>query len=249
MTDKLSRAQELISRSSNIVVLTGAGVSAPSGIPTFRGVDGLWRHREPVDRQQFDASPDARVEYWESKLETWEAFRRAAPNPAHYAIVDLERAGRLRGVLTQNVDGLHHRAGTSPHRLVELHGTNLRTRCNDCCADVATDVPMALFAQTHQVPVCDVCGGPMRPDVVMFGEMLAIEAVARARVALDRADLVLVVGTTLTVAPASSWVRSAAQRGVPVIIVNDGPTCGDDIAACLVSGCAAELLPGLCEAQ
>src|SRR5262249_42644555 len=123
---------QLIREARRILIVTGAGISTASGIPDFRGPNGVWKRRRPVYYDEFLSSESARVEYWDFKLETWQLYARAEPNPVHGAVVDLERAGRLHALVTQNVDGLHRRAGTSVDRLVELHGTDLLVECQAC---------------------------------------------------------------------------------------------------------------------
>src|SRR5438477_7354698 len=140
----LRRLVALISPAHQILIFTGAGVSTASGIPDFRGPGGVWTRRRPVYYSDFLASEAARIEYWDFKLETWDVYRRASPNSVHHAIVALERAGRVAAVVTQNVDGLHRRAGTSPNLVIELHGTDLLVECQQCGA--ASD-PVAHFEE------------------------------------------------------------------------------------------------------
>ena len=164
-----TRLVELIREARRILVFTGAGVSTGSGIRDFRGPQGVWKTREPVYFETFLASEEARVEYWDQKLEVWPTFRDARPNAAHEAIVLLERAGKVAMVVTQNIDGLHARAGTSRERLLELHGTGAQVECLSCHARTEPGPHMETFASTRRPPTCS-CGGLLKPATISFGQ-------------------------------------------------------------------------------
>jgi NAD-dependent deacetylase len=217
------RLVQLLRESRRILVFTGAGISTASGIPDFRGPGGVWERRRPVYYDEFLSSEAARVEYWDFKLETFDVYRHAKPNRVHEAIAALERAGKLAAVVTQNVDGLHRRAGTSPSLLVEIHGTDTAIECQTCYAQTAPEAHMEQFRQTRQPPRCE-CGGFLKPATISFGQPMRPAEVARAESAASRADLVLALGSTLSVYPAASIPLLAAARGVPYVIVNRGPT-------------------------
>jgi NAD-dependent deacetylase len=209
--------------SHRILIVSGAGVSTASGIPDFRGPGGVWTRRRPIYYDEFLASEEARVEYWDYKLETWAIYQRAQPNALHHAIVALERAGKVVAVATQNVDGLHRRAGTSPALLVELHGTDLLVECQSC-HDTSDPAPhFASFKATKRPPRC-ACGGVLKSATISFGQSLRPADLERATAAAVEADLVLALGSTLSVYPAASIPLVAAERGTPYIIVNRGPT-------------------------
>jgi NAD-dependent deacetylase len=210
-----------------ILVFTGAGVSTASGIPDFRGPDGVWTRRRPVYYQEFLASEAARVEYWDYKLESWKIQSRAEPNAVHHAIAALEAADRVAAVVTQNIDGLHHRAGTSPDRLIELHGTDHLVTCLQCGATSDPAPHFDTFQATRQPPRC-ACGGLLKPATISFGQQLRAEDLERAATAAANADLVLALGSTLSVFPAASIPLIAADRGASYVIVNQGPTDHDD---------------------
>src|SRR5438132_7983323 len=223
------RLVEHLRTSRRILVFTGAGVSTASGIPDFRGPSGVWTRRRPVLFEDFLASETARIEYWDFKLESWAIYQRAQPNPVHHAIVALERAGKIVAVVTQNVDGLHRRAGTSPELLVELHGTDLVIECQTC-RDESDPAPHFLrFRKTRRSPRC-ACGGLLKPATISFGQSLRSADLDRAAAAAARADLVVALGSTLSVHPAASVPLLAVQRGTPYVIVNRGPTRHDDLA-------------------
>lgn len=217
---------QLLRSSEAVVILTGAGISTASGIPDFRGPNGLWSRRRPVYYDDFMSSETARIEYWDYKLESWDIYRRAQPNAVHHAIVALERAGKVVAVLTQNVDGLHRRAGTSTERLVELHGTDLLVECQRCHATSDPLPHFDAFRATRCPPTC-VCGGILKAATISFGQSLRADDLDRAAAAVRRADLMVALGSTLSVYPAASLPLLAAQRGVPYAIVNRGATDHD----------------------
>jgi NAD-dependent deacetylase len=214
---------DYVRRSRSILVFTGAGISTASGIPDFRGPHGVWTRRQPVYFQDFMTSEAARIEHWDYKLEGWEAFRDAQPNAVHRAIVRLERAGKLRAVVTQNIDGLHQRAGTSGELLVELHGSNAEVECQSCGWRGDPEPQFDFFRQHGKPPVCH-CGGFLKPATISFGQSLDTNQLERATRAAMNADLVIALGSTLSVYPAASFPLLAAQRGAPYIIINRGAT-------------------------
>lgn len=212
-----------------ILLFTGAGISTGSGIPDFRGPEGVWKRRQPVYYQDFMRSEAARIEHWDFKLEGWEGFRQARPNATHQAIVRLEQAGKVRAVVTQNIDGLHARAGTLPEHLVELHGTNLLVECQSCGQRSDPEAHFEYFRRTRQPPVC-ACGGLLKPATISFGQNLRNEDLERATEAAREADLVVALGSTLSVYPAANIPLIAAARGVPYVVINRGPTDQDGIS-------------------
>ena len=206
-----------------ILIFTGAGISTASGIPDFRGPQGVWTRRQPVYYQDFMASEEARIESWDQKLEGWEAFSEAGPNAVHRAAADLEGAGKIESVVTQNIDGLHARAGTSAGRLVELHGTNARIECQTCGARSHPEPHFEFFRTHRRAPRCR-CGGYLKAATISFGQNLRTEELERASAAAGAADLVVALGSTLSVYPAASFPLLAARRGAPYVVINRGPT-------------------------
>jgi NAD-dependent deacetylase len=227
-----------------MLVFTGAGLSTGSGIRDFRGPQGVWKTRRPVPFPQFLASAEARVEYWDQKLEAWPAFRNARPNAAHHALSELDRASRVVMVVTQNVDGLHARAGIPGERLVELHGTNAEVECLSCHERTPPGPHLEAFARTRTPPACG-CGGLLKPATVSFGQSLRGDDLRRAGDAAARCDLVLALGSTLSVYPAASIPLAAAARGVPYVIINRGETehDGQPVVTLRLHGDVVELLP------
>lgn len=252
-------------------VLTGAGLSTDSGIPDYRG-DGSKPRRSPMTFQRFVASEDARRRYWAGSSMGWLRFARSRPNDGHVALADLERAGVVTGIATQNVDGLHRRAGSQ--RVLELHGSLDTVSCLDCGTrfpraevDVRlrevnpwlpTDpdlVPLnpdgdAEFAEIDRfvVPPCPVCGGILKPDVVFFGEFVRPETTTAAEALVDEADALLVAGSSLVVNTGVRLVHRAKRRGIPVGIVNRGPTETDALADVRIEGGTSEVLRALADA-
>ena len=253
------------------VVLTGAGISTGSGIPDYRGPDGRHRENRPMTIDRFLSSPDEQRAYWARSHVGWERFRLAAPNAAHHSVTDLQRAGMLAGVVTQNVDGLHTAAGTDDVR--EIHGRLDEVVCLDCGAvssrdtlavrlaeanpgfreRVSTDATAvrpdgdillhaADVARFRYVP-CDGCGGTLKPGVVMFGEQVPRERYADARALLDGARSLVVLGSSLSVGSGYRFVLDAAQRELPIAIVTRGWSRGDGHATVRVDADLCEVLP------
>ena len=249
LSTELQPLIEYIRNANRILIFTGAGVSTGSGIPDFRGPNGVWTRRKPVYYQDFMTSEAARVEHWEYKLEAWPAFRAARPNQVHHAIVKLESAKKVEAVLTQNIDGLHALAGSHRERLVELHGTNLLVECQSCHWRGDPEPFFEKFRIHRKPPVCD-CGGFLKPATISFGQNLDPLALERASKAARKADLAIALGSTLSVYPAASFPLRAAQRGVPYAIINRGATDHDDqpCVSLRLEGEVADLFPSAVDA-
>lgn len=240
LTQALSEAARLLATAEKIAVLTGAGVSAESGVPTFRGSGGLWegyRAEELATPSAFRRDPDLVWSFYRWRLRL---LSGVVPNAAHRALVTLEANVPRFWLLTQNVDGLHAAAGS--RAVVELHGSLQRTRCSLC----SRRSPMLEIPQ-EGLPTCWSCGGLLRPDVVWFGEMLPGRAMAAAAEAVGECDLMLVVGTSGVVEPAASFAHQARLRGASVLEVNLEPTPISTVARVSLHGRAAELVPHLVE--
>jgi NAD-dependent deacetylase len=226
MDELVSQLAGLIAGSDAILLVTGAGVSTDSGIPDFRGPKGVWKTEQPVMYQDFVRDPEARVEYWNQKSRAAAAFNAAHPGAVHHACVDLEVAGKLHTLVTQNVDGLHAAAGTSKGKLVEVHGSAMEVSCLDCGERSPTQPHLDSFAVSREAPLCD-CGGLLKPATISFGQQLDPMTMYRAHSAAEEADLVIALGSTLSVYPAAEIPLVAARRGVPYAIVNRGETDHD----------------------
>ncbi|MCY3775196.1 MAG: Sir2 family NAD-dependent protein deacetylase [Candidatus Aminicenantes bacterium] len=226
------------------LVFTGAGISTGSGIPDFRGPQGIWKKWTPVYYQEFLSSREARIRHWQYKLEGWEGFRDAKPNAAHRALSRLDRRGRLDTVVTQNIDGLHQLAGHPPGRVIELHGTNRMVECTGCGARQDPDPVYSEFARTGDPPRCS-CGGFLKPATVSFGQAMPRDKLASAFEAAARAQVVCSIGSTLEVEPAASVPRAAHQGGAFYAIINRGATAHDRIADLKVEADVNRVLPVL----
>jgi NAD-dependent deacetylase len=243
MADDLARVAELVASSRRVLCFTGAGVSTNSKIPDYRGPNGLYVDRAPTYFSDFVASEDARIDYWAFKLDGYVRFRDARPNATHLAIVELERLGRLEAVVTQNIDGLHRAAGSSAERLVELHGTNAEAKCIACAEREPIAACFERFRATHAPPRCGSCGELMQPAVVMFGQALEPATLRRANAAAERCDLVLALGSSLTVTPAANVPLVALKRNVPYVVVNRGATPHDELATLKLDRDVDDVLP------
>ncbi len=242
LQEELSRLAELLRESEFTLAFTGAGISTGSGIPDFRGPNGLWRRFRPVYFDEFMVSHEARVRHWEYKLSGWQGFRDARPNAAHRALVELERLGRLHLLVTQNIDGLHQLAGHSEDRVLELHGTNRWIECVRCGQRGEPDPVFQRFAADRQPPLCQ-CGGFLKPATVSFGQSLPEGVLRRAFQGAQRAQLVLAIGSSLEVEPAASIPRTARAAGASYVILNQGPTAHDRLADLKLEGDVTEILP------
>jgi NAD-dependent deacetylase len=245
----IEQAREILEASSNILVFSGAGISTESGIPDFRGPEGLWTKVDPDDFHidRYLSRPSLRVNAWQmhARGERWGARGKLLPNRGHDAVVDLWRAGRLAGVVTQNVDGLHQAAGLPDEMVTEVHGNVHNSHCLRCGAEWPTEVVLERVNAGEEDPHCGECGGVIKTRVVMFGEELDFETMARAFVMLSEADALLVLGSTVAVFPASDVVMRAALKPIPIVIVNMGPTEADHLAQVRLEGPIGELLPTL----
>lgn len=233
---------QLLQRAQCILAFTGAGISTGSGIPDFRGPQGIWKKWQPVYYNEFMSSHEARVRHWEYKLDNWRGFRDAKPNAAHLALAELERIGRLDALVTQNIDGLHQVAGNSESRIIELHGTNRLIECQSCKRLTDPDPAFEEFARTRRPPLCE-CSGFLKPATISFGQAMPYDKLMQAFAAAGRCDLALAIGSTLEVEPAASVPRSAKEKGASYVIVNQGMTAQDHLADLRIEGDATIVLP------
>jgi NAD-dependent deacetylase len=254
----IDRARARVGAASRVVVLTGAGISTDSGIPDFRGPDGIWTKDPSAERMAtldvYLNDPDVRRRAWRQRLRT--ASTAARPNRGHVALVELERQGRLDLLVTQNIDGLHLEAGTNPERIVEIHGTMREVVCLRCGdrTPMATvlarvldgeDDPRCRASVAVGAPAQAACGGLLKSATISFGQSLVAEDLARAEHAARRCDLMLAVGTSLAVYPAAGLVPLARLSGASVVIVNGEPTPYDDEADEVLRGSISEILPAV----
>jgi NAD-dependent deacetylase len=247
----LTAAIDALRPAEQILVFTGAGISTESGIPDFRGPDGLWTRVDPEDFHidRFRASAELRRKGWRMHVdgELWGARSQVEPNAGHLAIKRLADAGRLAGVVTQNVDSLHHRSGLKDDLVAELHGNVRESHCLDCDRTWPTEEVLVWVEAGNEDPTCPDCGGMVKTRTVMFGELLPDEEMRKAMSFLAVADALLVVGSTVAVWPASDVVFRAAHRSLPIVIINRGETEADAFATAKIDGAIGTVLPGLVE--
>ena len=243
----IDEAQAWISAAERVTVLTGAGISTDSGIPDFRGPNGVWTRNPAAERaSNLDAylsDPEVRRAAWRSRL-TSPAWT-AEPNAGHRALVELERRGQLHALVTQNIDELHQRAGSDPALVVEIHGTMRRYLCWSCGAGGPMEEALERVRGGEEDPACLQCGGILKSATISFGQSLVPEDLARAERAALACDLLLAVGTSLAVYPAAGMVPLARQAGARVVIVNAVPTPYDAIADAVIRDPISQVLPRL----
>jgi NAD-dependent deacetylase len=245
--DELEQARHWLAEARRVVVLTGAGISTDSGLPDFRGPQGVWTKDPAAEKashiSHYLEDPTVRERAWRRRVEA--PATGARPNPGHRAIVDLERSGRLFALLTQNVDGLHHAAGSDPSLVVEVHGTVREFACLGCGDRGPIDVVLARVRAGEADPPCRRCGGILKSATVSFGQSLLHADLDRAGQVARSCDLLLAVGTTLGVYPIADVVPLAVAGGARVVIVNGSATAMDDLADVVLTGSISELLPAL----
>jgi NAD-dependent deacetylase len=241
--------RRLIDDAQRVVVLTGAGISTDSGIPDFRGPQGVWTKNPGAEKtatlQYYMADPEVRKQAWRNRVDspTW----HAEPNAGHRAIVALERRGKLHTLVTQNIVELHQKAGSDPAKVVEIHGTMRKVVCMSCGERAPMERALDRVRAGEEDPSCRTCGGILKSATISFGQNLVMEDLARAEQAATSCDLLLAVGSTLSVHPAAGLVPLAKAAGAKVVIVNAEPTPYDPIADAVVRDPIGEVLPGLLE--
>lgn len=246
--DLIRTVRGWVSQASRIVALTGAGISTDSGIPDFRGPQGVWT-KDPVAEKQsnidtYMADEQVRIQSWRSRLN--HAAWTARPNAGHHALVDLEKQGKLHALITQNIDELHQVAGNTPARVIEVHGTVRRVVCMAC--GLRTPMPEVLerVKAGEADPRCLSCSGIQKSDTISFGQALVPAVIDRALTVAGQADLLLAIGSTLQVFPVAEAVPIAARAGARIVIINAEPTAMDELADAVLRGSISELLPQVC---
>ena len=248
MNESVDLVCRWVDGSARIVALTGAGISTESGIPDFRGPQGVWTRDPNAEKlsniHYYVSDPEVRRLSWKSRLDhpAWDA----KPNAGHRALVELERRGKLHALVTQNIDGLHQQAGNSPDKVIEVHGTLRDVVCLSCgwCGPMRPVLDRVRAGEDD--PSCEHCGGILKSATISFGQPLIPEVINRAMQAAQRADLLLAVGTSLQVYPVAGAVPVAKAAGARVVIVNAEPTPFDDLADAALRSPIGEILPALC---
>ena len=247
MDDHMRTVRGWITGATRVVALTGAGISTESGIPDFRGPQGLWTKNPTAEKmstiQHYMADPEVRKRAWQNRLES--RYLDAEPNAGHRALAELERRGKLLALITQNVDGLHVKAGSSPERVVEIHGTVREVVCLSCGERAAMEKALARVRAGEADPACRTCGGILKSATISFGQALVPGDLARAETAARRCDLMLAIGTKLSVWPIAGVVPVAKESGARVVILNAEPTEMDSLADVVLRGSIGEILPRL----
>jgi NAD-dependent deacetylase len=245
--DDLPRARQLMEGASRITVLTGAGISTDSGIPDFRGPQGVWTKNPGAEKmatlQVYLSDAEVRRSSWQNRLHSpaW----TAEPNAGHRALVTLEEQGRLRAVVTQNIDELHQQAGNSPGLVIEVHGTMRRVMCWECGERAPMEKALARVRAGEEDPNCRSCGGILKSDTISFGQALDPDVLAAAEAAALDCDLFLAIGSTLAVHPAAGLVPLAKRNGARLIIINAEPTPYDHLADAVLRGSISQVLAAL----
>ncbi len=230
-----------------IVAFTGAGISTESGIPDYRGPGGVWERNAPPTLSDFRENAQTRLTYWHERRARYPALRDTDPNAGHFALARLQSVGRLTHIITQNIDGLHQKAGSPAKTTIELHGTAHKVRCLDCFASWPAAAIQARLAQ-EAIPGCANCGGMLRAATVLFGQTLPDDALRRTFDVARASDLVLVVGSSLVVQPAARIPEFAVAAGARLAIINNEPTPLDGIADVVVRASAGLVLSALANA-
>ena len=249
-SDPIDLVRTWLAAAGRVVVLTGAGISTESGIADFRGPKGVWTTNPAAEKQStlqhYLADPEVRRAAWRSRLEhpAW----RAMPNRGHLALVELERAGKLHALITQNIDELHQRAGHAEDKIIEVHGTMRRVVCWGCGRRTPMQDVLERVRAGEDDPACPDCGGILKSDTISFGQALVPAVIDRAMAVAAEADLLLAVGSTLQVYPVAGVVPLARDAGARVVIVNDQPTPMDLLADALLRAPIGEVLPAICAA-
>ena len=243
--DAVDQIRDWVQAAEKVVVLTGAGISTDSGIPDFRGPNGIWTKNPAAEKastlQHYLADRTVRVTAWRNRVEspTW----HAQPNAGHRAIAELERLGKLHGLITQNVDGLHQQAGNSPEKVIEVHGTMRWTMCWSCGDRLPMQETLERVRAGEEDPPCLVCGGILKSDTISFGQSLVPEVIDRAMQVSEECDVFLAVGSSLQVFPAANALPRARASGARVVIINGEPTKMDGYADVVIVGSISDILP------
>ncbi|MGD9382055.1 MAG: NAD-dependent deacylase [Candidatus Thorarchaeota archaeon] len=239
--EDLALAVDIIKKSKRIVALTGAGISVDSGIPDFRSEGGLWERYDPHEYATYDSFLINPEKFWQMGQELAEVILEAEPNPAHKGLVKLEESGKLVGIITQNIDNLHQSAGSK--KVIELHGNYLRAYCMNCGMQYIGEDIHRRVVEGEIPPICDQCGGVLKSEAILFGEPLPEKPMEEAVDMCRSADLMLIIGSSLTIYPVAFLPQLAKDEGAKIIIVNITGTNRDHIADLVLKGRSSEIIP------
>jgi NAD-dependent deacetylase len=249
MEDKLKQVAQWITTSKKVIVFSGAGLSTESGIPDFRSPGGVWDRYNPEDFyfQNFLASEASREKYWQMATEMYEPIKTAQPNQAHLAIAELEKLGKLDCVITQNIDGLHFKAGNSEEKVIQLHGTAIFVSCLSCKKRYDRDEIQERIKKGQKAPRCNDCGGILKPATISFGQPMPEKETQEAYHRSSFCNLFIVVGSSLVVQPAASMPLVAKENGARLVIVNRDSTPYDDMADVVIHDQAGPTMASILE--
>jgi NAD-dependent deacetylase len=244
MDPLIAKGTALIREANNILVFSGAGLSTESGIPDFRSPGGLWDRYDPseFDFQRFTSSETAREKYWEMSVDAYGLMKDAQPNRAHLAIAALEGTGKLLAIVTQNIDHLHHKAGNSTEKIIEIHGTAFSVSCLSCGKKYERDVIEERIRSGVKVPYCDDCSGILKPETISFGQAMPQNKMVSAIGHAEVCDLCIVLGSSLVVYPAASVPIHAVESGAKLIIINRDETPLDHQADLVIHDSVGKVL-------
>ena len=247
MENKIRQIAKWIGQAQKVVVFVGAGMSTESGIPDFRSPGGVWDKYDPEDFyfQNFIASEESRRKYWQMATEMYESMRDAKPNAGHLAIAELEKLGKLDCLITQNIDGLHYKAGNTEEKVLELHGTALHVTCLSCNKRYDRDDIQSRFAKDGRPPMCDACGGILKPATISFGQSMPERETSEAYRRSEGCDLFIVIGSSLVVQPAASMPLIAKRSGAKLVIINRDKTGCDSIADIVINNTAGPAMAAI----
>jgi len=249
MEDLIAMGAQLINKSKKILFFTGAGISTESGIPDFRSIGGIWDKYDPSDfyLQNIISSERCRLKYWEMSSEYYRVMKKAIPNAAHHAVKDIEDTGKLLAIVTQNIDRLHHRAGNSPDKIIEIHGTAFLVSCLNCGEIYERDEIEERINRGERIPSCDRCSGILKPATISFGQTMPEDKMNEAIIHALQCDLCIVLGSSLVVYPAASIPEYAADSGAGLIIINRDQTALDHKAQIVIHDTVSGVMQAMVE--
>lgn len=249
MEPLIAKGAKIIKEAEKILAFSGAGLSTESGIPDFRSPGGVWSKYDPSDFyfEKFKSDEQARVKYWHMSTEFYQTMKDATPNRAHLTIKALEDAGKLVAVVTQNVDNLHHKAGNSPDKIIEIHGTAFSVSCLSCGKKYDREDIEERIKSGVKVPYCDDCSGILKPDTISFGQAMPEDKMAQAITHARECDLCIVLGSSLVVYPAASIPTHAVENGAKLMIINRDETPLDSMADVVVHESVSKSLEEMVE--
>ncbi len=245
--EKIAQMAEWVKESNNIVAFTGAGISTESGIPDFRSPGGIWEQFDPSDftYQKFVSNQGSRKILWQFFQNAYNMFTQASPNPAHFALAEMEKMEKLQAIITQNIDSLHLKAGNTLEKIIELHGNMERVVCIDCRSHHENEQILNRLLQGEEVPPCDHCSGILKPDAVFFGEPMPVDEMNRAQQSINSCDLCFSIGSSLVVYPAAGFPIMAKKQGKRLVIINRDPTSADQYADLVIHDSAGDTMKEL----